>query len=767
MTAVAAPAVPAPPAATAPPARRVGPGWLPALLVGAATVACLRWYGVGLGPQARFAGYLAAVVLLPGTLLWRALRGRAGALPADAVGGAALGYAVEVGLYVAGRAAGWPYLPVAGAAAVLAAFAAAPRLRRWWRGSGAPVDARWAWAVAGLVALITAWCALTYFRVHGLDWPASGTPSADLAYHHALVAELRHHLPGQIPYVTGVPLRYHWFAHADWAAATWGSGVDATLVTYRLGTLPAAVLGVVGIAVLGGRVVPGRWWAGPLVALCALFAVTPDPAPWSRALTPSANIPYTMWLSPTQTFAALLFLGLVLVLGDLLDRRGGPGAWVAFGLLLAAVAGAKASFVPLLLAGLLLVVAATRLRRAGWCPPAAAAAGLTALALAGAQYALYRGTSAGLMVDPLAAVRVMLPARAGWPVWLGLAVWALCWAAVPAAALVLLCRRAWADPLRVLCAGIGAAALLVVLVTYQMGGSQQYFLQAARPYLAALVVAGLAAALPAAGVRRPWARALLWGALGLGAAVTAAAALGGPPRWPTAAGGWLAPRALWPYAVPPLAAAAAGLAAAAHRRTRPWAAALALLTLVGAAVPGSLAELRRMAPADGRYRDAVAAQPGRAAPGPPAVPDGAAAVGRWLRRHTGTDTLLATNSHCRFPVADRAACDGRQFWVAALAERRVLLEGWAYTPPANAVAARDRLQSNEVPYWDPALMAVNDAAFAAPSAATLGALRDRYGVRWLVVDRRHPVDLPALDRVAPRRLAAGDCAVYEVGPATP
>jgi hypothetical protein len=66
-----------------------------------------------------------------------------------------------------------------------------------------------------------------------------------------------------------------------------------------------------------------------------------------------------------------------------------------------------------------------------------------------------------------------------------------------------------------------------------------------------------------------------------------------------------------------------------------------------------------------------------------------------------------------------------------------------------------------VPYWKPETLAANDAAFTVPSADTMAALRDRYGVRWLFVDGTRPHS-PRLAEFAVLRHRSGDCSVYEL-----
>jgi hypothetical protein len=125
---------------------------------------------------------------------------------------------------------------------------------------------------------------------------------------------------------------------------------------------------------------------------------------------------------------------------------------------------------------------------------------------------------------------------------------------------------------------------------------------------------------------------------------------------------------------------------------------------------------------------------------------------RWVRDHSRPTDVLATNSHCLGSVAD--VCDSRTFWLSAYSERAVLVEGWAFAP---------RLATEGLaPFWNPDLLAFNDAAFRAPTADLLRALRSRYGVRFLVVDREDGQEAAELQRLADRRYDNGRVAVYEL-----
>jgi hypothetical protein len=134
----------------------------------------------------------------------------------------------------------------------------------------------------------------------------------------------------------------------------------------------------------------------------------------------------------------------------------------------------------------------------------------------------------------------------------------------------------------------------------------------------------------------------------------------------------------------------------------------------------------------------------------------------WLQRHSATDDLLATNAHRQHPGAH----DNRGFWIAAFTQRHVLVQGWGYAPPVLAESARRRASSIDLPYWDPALLATNDAAFRRPSSATVDRLRAQHGVRWLFLDDRFAGRPRELAQVADLRYHRGDYWIYEL-PATP
>ncbi|MFC4111802.1 hypothetical protein [Nonomuraea zeae] len=728
--------------------RRLGSGWVPAGLVCAGAVAVLLWCGVPARDLGVFAAYLTLGVALPGTLLWRALTG--GGRPGDGrspgggplsggrasagggvslggwsragevAAGLALGYAIEVLAYIPARAAGLPLLVLVPPAAVLGAFACVPGLRRHWRGtggaggSGERMPAWCAWALAGVVAYLITWSTLFLYRL------PIGAAYVDMPYHLALVGEVKNHVPPTLPSVLGERLSYHWFVYAEMAATSWVTGIEPVTLVYRLATLPMTAATVVLVAVLGRRL-SGRWGGG--VAAVAVTYFLFGPVLQEGVVFPTRSM-FTAWASPTQTFGALLFVPVMLLL---------TGGWrrpalVALGLLLLALTGAKATFLPLLLAGLLVVVAVRwvveRRLRAEWLVPAAG----TLVCLLIAQFVVFGRGAQGTAVAPFATMRTV------WGVVTGVDMPAL--AAEPTVPLVVLTAvhlfclacvwggvaglgRRLLEPPVLLPVGVGLAGIGAIVLLGHPSDAQLYFLEGVRPYLSVAAVCGMLAAR----------RVPLWlsgcmVALGVAAAVLVSQA--------GVTGG-----ALLRVVVPYLMLVAAALAV--WRRGY----VLAVIALLGGyALPTSAREVIAHVLPEEDERAVL-------------IPQGAQEAGRWLRAHSSPDDVVATDLHCR-PVA-WLECDSRHFWVSGFSERRVLVEGWAY---AESTLSRAKLFTTPylmVPFADPGRLAANDAAFRKPSAAGVQLLSQKYGVKWLFTGIN-----PELGKFARLRFRNATSSVYEL-----
>jgi hypothetical protein len=741
-------------------------GWVPVSLLASFTTLVLAAYGTPVNQTLIFAAYVTIGIAVPGMLWVRLLRGRASHVSEDLALGLAAGYCIEIATYLAARAGGAPVLFLLWPISTYLVFSAVPGLRIYWRGDGATRPVWWSWALAAMLGYLVIYSAGTFFYSHALT--GTDTPYVDMPYHLALIAELRNHVPPEVPWVSGIPLAYHWFFYAEAAATSWATGIEPATLLYRLSGLPMFVAFVVLTATAAGRLT-GRTWTGPLAVGVALFGTVAVPYAWAGIpVFDTQTVVYDTqtlgltWISPTNLFGLAVFASVVLTLMDRLQADAGfpRRHWVLIALLVAGASGAKASLLPLLIGGLLVVVAGCAMWTHRLHRNAAIALLITIPIFALAAVGLYRGTAPGMVIG-LESLR-LLPvvnlagseglSRLVLPLG-GLVIALLLWSFQWSGAFGISNRHpTWSGDTRSLfLLGIGAAALGAVATMYYPGMSQIFYLTATAGVFGVLVSAGIARVLPERTGYRPLIVCLSLAVLVGGIAVSAIGKIG-PQHAPTLAGDGL-PRVLLELLLPVLLLA--GLAIAAY-------AALRLMAPKWPVLQGAVA-LIVIAMVMGYSMPSVAnvvAAPLRGGPPPGLTVRGAGIdAARWLRDHSDPNDLVATNLHCAWYTTVYDSCNPISFWVAGYSERRVLVEGWAYTTKSIILPS-----GQLAPFWDQPRLAANDSAFTVPSEAGMARLRDVYGVRWLLADLTG-ADANALGTYADLRYRERDYAVYELRPA--
>lgn len=740
---------------------------LPWLVVAVLLIGALLWADTPRTSVLRYGLYWVFGVLVPGVLVFRALRGSRGNLPEDAGFGAVTGMAVQligwafaVGTGLGGLLWVWPLL-------VTAAFVAAPGLRRHWRiAEPRPLPLTWSWLVAAVLLLGITILAVGEWAGNPLP-PATYTLFGDIHYHWANAAELRRTIVPQQPQMAGEPLKYHWFSDAYRASASMISGVPLSHTMLRLWAGPVVVTTVLVIAALG-RQASRVWWGGPLAAFIAVAlpvtSIWPQFASWPVTVEP--------WYSPTLTFS-IPFVTVVTALlievarGERLGR-----AWILFGLLLVVATASKSSSLPVLLGGITLGAAALWLRDRRAPKAMLAALGGTLLVLAVTAPVLAGGGSgAGIQFgaafsfkgqfievagrDGIPGTGGLLPTQiehVPWRLKLILPALLCCFVLSQIGRVLgfaaLLRRDFRADGAAWVLAGIGLAGWAGALLINHTANGELYFVYSAIPAQAALTAWLLTALAPARNTVLVVAGGLIAGA------VTGALLF----RFgPGISGPW---SQYWRYNLArPVLVLAAVVAVGAvlwwlHRRHWPAMAGAGLAVLVAAGVGLGW---------DTTYRQVSAQieQGKRVVKGQFWVTAAEMRAAAWLARNAPAEDVVATNVHCEM-VATTPDCINRSFWVSALTEHAVVLEGWAYQP-----ATQERHGDDGIPYYrqpspDPERRRVNDAAFTAPTAFGLAELRDRYGARWLYADTRAGHVSPQLATLAVERFRAGTVVVYEL-----
>lgn len=714
----------------------------------------------------QYAGCLIALITFPGTIAWRLLwTGGRGTLLEHVVFGTVLGIVLQSPVYLLGVAIGAPrltaLLPLGTAVLVLLSR----DRRRLLAPPTDPVGRLVAWTFAAASSYVLIWQTQVGWAFAPAWGRAPADPIPDQAFHLALVSELRHHALPSTPYLSGEPLPYHWLVNQFLAAMSWWARAPTWVLLDRL-LLPTCVLLVLAATAAIGNRVTGRAGGGALAVTILAFVgdLSPFRSSWLWSDFDERFLAYFDPASPSLQFSVAMLLMLTMVVLHVLRTSVvGRRDLVLLCLATMLVPLAKGSALPLAIGGLACVVAhglVLRPVRRRYL----ALLGFTGLVLVLWQLTVFQGAP-GLEFHPLhlsgwaagnlglggpfgvgqvpATPEVMVFATVGMLVsWLA-----------SAAGIVGFARGgAWRDPRPVFLVGSGLAGIVVALTFGHAGRAEDYFVRTTPALLAIASAWGLV--LLVKDRPRRTASGLILGGMGGGFLLAAAAIVTAPgvvPDLTRENQHQLLALMLRPYAVISIGLLLlAGVLWWIVRRGRLGrAAALAVLlaTVVGLGlvrVPGT-------------FR-AVGAPPPAYVGGPVQASIGSGAIGAatWIRDHSDVGDLLATNAHFVRPGSQ----DNRRFWLAALAERRVLVEGWGYTERA----ARTSVTSASpytVPFWDSTLLDGNDAAFTEPSEERLDFLRDR-GVRWLFVDDRFPVDLERLQQHAGLRFHAGDYWVLEL-----
>ncbi|MGK5680492.1 hypothetical protein [Actinoplanes sp. URMC 104] len=715
--------------------------------------------------------YFAVDIVLPGTLLYRALRGSRGNLPEDLGLGAATGMLIMLVGWALCAATGNQVLLPWWPALVVVPFLAVPRLHRHWRVSDPrPLPLRWSWIVAGGLALLVA--------SQYPEWastplpPAGGVIYQDVLYHLALVHEMTRGIPFQVPQVAGETLHYHYLSDADIATGSMITQIDPAIVLLRLWIVPVAGTAIFVLAALT-RLLSDRWWAGALGGTTAVLGL---PLLLGSATTALGVSPVSA-VSPSQTYAIPLLGLLVVFTVDVLQGRRLGWTWLLVFPLALACAGAKSSALPPLLAGLLAASVVMLFRHRRRLLPTAGFFALTVAATA-LGFRLFAGGGAGtLAFQPLAILYWVTPYRgtigyqdvidknqflpygvehastAGKFFIASLLVWWLLMQSPRMLALAgLVARPTRTDPAAWLLAGMTTAGAGATFLLWHPSASQIYFFMSAAPF------GTVAVAWVMAQVARSW-RPVLAGVLAGGIW-----ALIAPQMFPPRVDRVVRWALVLAEPVVRTAIVAAGVAAIALILRRvftgrtPWRAVPAglLAAVLGAGLAGG---------AQRQFKEVDTALSG--APAPYVEPEKRILpeemqAAQWLDENAGKDDVVATNVHCQ-PIDWVSGCDARAFWVAGLGGRRTVIESWGYTDEAVAQDGVNGERYMRQPAPDFERYMLNQKVFADGLPADIEKLQRLYDAKWLFADERAAGKVSAnLAKVATLRYTAGPVTIYQL-----
>ncbi|MFC9687493.1 hypothetical protein ACFTSF_03070 [Kribbella sp. NPDC056951] len=716
--------------------RRSGRGMSTAGLV-SLPVLPLAWF-VGLQEHPvwmpiAYLAYFLVVIAIPGTMFWRRLTGGTGWFTVDVVLGTAFGLAVEALVYPVGMLFSMPFAALLMPALAVGMVRALPRTPR------APRPTPW-WATAGVMVAVgatAAWFVRTGSQLIPLNGTAALRPNSDAPHNLAIAGELTHHFPPRLPYADGRWLTSHWAAYDHIASSHWITSIPLDVLTHRMIPFAWILLTVVGAAAVG-MLLTGRAVAAPIAAGLTVAAGDLTSWPWAVSDRVFSDGPFSLGqlTNPPQAFSTVLLLPLIAVTALLLRRQPGraPRAHifrllVAAAVLVAALALTKATTLPVYGAGLAAAWVYLTVRR-GRVNLRGLVLGLgLAAAYVLSFFVVLRGTESSVRFAPARTFDLL-----GGKLPVIIAVVVVGWL-MPAAGALLIRSRVRRDPLPVflvfgLLAAVAAASLL-----YDEGGAQLFFVRTGFLYGVLLATWGLSSLER----KQYWIAAV---ALLIGAA----AIYWGRYRSPDSCtstncfGQGLAVALV-------IAAIGIGLFGLILRGSRRTWAVIAVAVLLGTTVSPTLASVRKFATPSLTEYESIA-------------PGGIEAA-RFIRRNSGSNDRIATNVHCHKPSTTR--CLAGSYWIAGYAERRVLVQGWAYRTRVDDTYP-GKPQSD---YWDQEKLRLNDEVFTNPTRELLETLRTKYGVQWLLLDDRVTQPPKNLDRLTDLRFELGNVRVYQLYPPPP
>ena len=170
-----------------------------------------------------------------------------------------------------------------------------------------------------------------------------------------------------------MPLDYHWFSFADVAAISWQGGQDLDVLLFRLFPFGCLMLSVVAFALLARHLARSHVVGAVCLALAVLVGSINFLAGRQSVIIDSTLLLINWTASPSQAFGQLLAMPAILLVVEILRApagRAGLDRWVMALVLTLALMGAKATFIPVIGAGLLVVVVRQLLRRRTIAGPA-------------------------------------------------------------------------------------------------------------------------------------------------------------------------------------------------------------------------------------------------------------------------------------------------------------------------------------------------------------------------------------------------------------
>ncbi|MGC4940711.1 hypothetical protein [Kribbella sp. DT2] len=739
----------------------------PALWFALPVVTVVTMAGVG-DPVTETIRYLITwllTVLVPGVLIWRALAGGR-SVPQDLGFGAVLGISWQLVIWVACTGLGVPNLQWVPALGFYAVFFAIPALRR--RVTWQPGPGWWQPVMAVLLLFAVLRTVVGLLRAWPLP-PVAFDRHQDVWYQLGLVQMLKHDITPPDPSVLGEPLIYHWFANASIAGQSMMANVEPSHLLMHQWQI-TFVISLVLAGWAAGEALSGKTWVGAVAGLLTgVFPATLQLA--ARPIVEAS--PAQVVQGPTGALAALVMLGMVGPVVQILRKQTTRGTWPAMILMIGLATGTKPTLLPILLVGSVVVgvYSWVRERRLPW---RIVVLGVLASGFFLAATYTLTGSTGGSRVQLLAALRSQpyyaavsgdesFPATGGWvlpsiatgePRLLLFAGTLLAYYLLINAARLLALLGTTTSPSRRdsaywWLAGCVAAGTGITLVFSHTGYSEYHFV---RTVTALGVVGTVAVASTLVDETTRWRPVLVAAVAGFLTALLIRLLWFPITEAPTTVG-----RTIVALVVPFQVLAVVGLLVVflTRRRSRSLVLLQVIALVLAAGLPNQVAVFSSNVVRWTSDRPVLADQNDRTY-----LTENEQQAMLWLAENAEPGDVAVSNVFC-MPPRFHTYCDDDAFWTSGLSGVQQYLGGWAYAPK-NLEATQNRTSFLTQPSpWPDRLQQSLDAV-RRPTPALLTQLHQQIGVDWIIADLRAGPVSPALDRLAERAYANSDVRIYRL-----
>jgi hypothetical protein len=733
-------------------------GIAPATLVIAVVVVGWLVTGVAALDILRFTAYEIGFVALPGVALLWAVRGHRSTFLVSIALGWPLGQALEI-LAFSGTAA----VGLRGLFLLYPIVVIVPCAVLIWRHrrdvENEPADARLSvaamWTAAGALSVGLVYLTLMFLPLAPLPGASVLFEYPDYPYFIALTAQVMNHWPPTTPGLVGVPLHYEWFVLFHMAAASQVTHTSIPIIGLRLDYVPTILVVACQLLVVG-RFIGRSAWTG-VIAIAIVFLL----GPLSLTIPPTSfgdNVFVHLWDSWTFPFSLMFLLALLYLITERLRAttwraRRDLASWALIALLMIGGSGAKATILPVIIAGTGLYVVLHAVMRRAVAIQAVATVAVAIVIFIPTYVLVYGGASPATKLAPLVwlgrsppVIFANLIHQAGLRAIVLPFAYAAALVAVmlPLVGMVYMLRRrhrsevsTYALPLCMFVAG-----LLIASLVHHIAYSEMYFVDTG--YVAGSFVA-------AEGIRIAWVdiadsrrfprRAIVIAFAGWVALMVVIVKIGSHAA--------LTPHALFVLYAGITAAAAlfvAGWALVLRERRRSSSGVIAL-SLIPALAASALTSPLAVYPT---VRTVLAGAP--ISTGRTVLVPGLLAALHWLRDHTSVDAVFAVNNHW----IDPQRRNGKYYYDTAFSERQAFIE--AYNPypvvPGPGTPAGANFSYRQQ---------LNDAVFDRADTQALRIMTQQYTVRFLLLDRTIGSVNPTVLQLGHVVFSNQDAAIIAVG----